>query len=71
MNINDLKLYDIVQIQSNDEWNGLYGIVDKINYNYQLAYIFCIEFPMYLYEIGLHNLGNIRMANFKLNRIIK
>lgn len=64
MSITDLKLGDIVQLQSNDEWNGLYGIVDKINYKYQLAYIYCIQFPVYLYEIGLHNLNNIKIAEF-------
>lgn len=64
MDINDLRLGTIVQFQSNDEWNGLYGIVDKINYDYQLAYIYCIHFPIYLYQIGLHNINNIKIIKF-------
>lgn len=45
----NLKPFTMVKLHTNNEWNELYGLVDKIFNN--AAYIFCLQFPCYKYEI--------------------
>lgn len=37
----------IVRLNDNNEWNGLYGVVKYMHKD--VAYIFCIQNPCYLY----------------------
>lgn len=48
----------IVQIQDNNEWKGLYGVVDRVVN--RVAFIFCVQFPCYLYRATKDN--NIRLV---------
>lgn len=48
-----MKLGSIVRINDNNEWNGLYGVVRYLKDN--IAYIFCIQNPCYLYVVGESN----------------
>lgn len=53
-----MEVGNIVEIQDNNEWKGLYGIVDCIYEN--VAYIFCVQHPWYLYKATDKN--NIRVV---------
>lgn len=46
---NNLKPFVYVKLHTNNEWNDLFGIVDKVTNN--IAFIFCIKFPYYTYRI--------------------
>jgi len=57
-----VKLHDLVKIHSNNpEWNNLNGIVDSINSEFKIAYIFSIVHPTYSYMIDEYNLGDIEL----------
>ena len=60
--VNDLVQGQTVQLQTNDAWNGLIGTVEHINYRLNIAYIFCIQFPNYTYQIGQYNINNVKKA---------
>ena len=67
-----MKVGSLVQIQDNNEWYGLYGIV---KYFWKgIAHIFCVQKPCYLYISTRDN--NIRIIKEqkevkKLNQIYK
>lgn len=42
-----MKVGDIVQIQDENEWKGLYGVVEYVAVG--IAHIFCVQNPCYLY----------------------
>lgn len=44
-----LKPHIEVKLHTNNEWNGLYGVVDNIKND--IAYIFCTKHPDYAYRI--------------------
>lgn len=45
----DLKPFTEVILHTNNEWNNLHGLVDEIIDD--KAYIFCVQFLWYRYEI--------------------
>lgn len=57
MNINELNIFDSVLIQSNDEWNGLRGVVDWKHG--EMLGVFCTLKPTCLYTIGSWNSNNV------------
>lgn len=57
MNINELKIYDDIIIQSTDSWNGLRGVVDW-KHDGMLG-VFCTLKPTCLYIIGSWNSKNV------------
>lgn len=57
MNINELNIFDDILIQSNDEWNGLRGVVDWKRDG--MIGVFCTLKPNYLYTVGSWNSNNI------------
>ncbi|AKA68531.1 hypothetical protein [Clostridium scatologenes] len=52
-----MKVGDIVQIQDENEWKGLYGVVEYVAVG--IAHIFCVPKPCYLYVATKDN--NIRV----------
>lgn len=52
-----MKTGDIVQIQDDNEWKDLYGIVDCIVCG--VIHIFCVQEPCYLYKAT--NKNNIKV----------
>jgi len=44
-----IKEGNVVKLQTDNEWNNLFGIVEKIEND--IAYIFCSVHPGYYYEI--------------------
>ncbi|WP_200880517.1 hypothetical protein [Clostridium drakei] len=42
-----MKVGDIVQIQDENEWKGLYGVVEYVTVG--ISHIFCVQNPCYLY----------------------
>lgn len=49
---------NLVQIHSNDEWNNLTGIVEKIQDG--IVSIFCVMFPYWIYYA---NISDIQFGN--------
>ncbi len=52
-----MKVGDIVQIQDENEWKGLHGVVEYVAVG--IAHIFCVPKPCYLYVATKDN--NIRV----------
>lgn len=48
-----MKIGSIVKLQDNNDWNGFYGVVKYMQDD--VAYIFCIQNPCYLYRAGKEN----------------
>jgi len=53
------KLLDIVKISSANEWNGLVGIVEKVENN--KLFIFCVAYPTKWYVIHEGNSNEISL----------
>ncbi len=56
-----MEVGNIVQIQDNNEWKGLYGIVKYAARG--IAHIFCVQNPCYLYIATKDN--NIKVIEGK------
>lgn len=48
-----MKVGDIVQIQDENEWKGLYGVVEYVTVG--ISHIFCVQNPCYLYVATKNN----------------
>ncbi|AKN32151.1 hypothetical protein Ccar_15295 [Clostridium carboxidivorans P7] len=48
-----MKVGDIVQIQDENEWKGLYGVVEYVTVG--ISHIFCVKNPCYLYVATKNN----------------
>ena len=57
---NDIHKNDEVKITSTDSsWNGLYGIIQDIDYTSKLATVFCSAHPHLVYFIHEDNIDDI------------
>lgn len=55
---NLIEIGQIVKLKTNDEWNGLYGIIDKIENDF--AHIFCVNKPCWIYYIDLQKTEDLK-----------
>ncbi|MDT8717940.1 hypothetical protein IAI10_14845 [Clostridium sp. 19966] len=54
-----MNVGNIVKIEDNNEWKGMYGIIRYIHGDE--AYVFCVQMPCYLYRVTKNN--NIVLVN--------
>lgn len=48
-----MNVGNIVKIEDNNDWKGMYGIVQYIHDDE--AYVFCVQMPWYLYKVTKAN----------------
>lgn len=58
-----MKIGDFVKVNDATDWNGLYGIIDKIYGD--TAFVFCIKRPGKLHPVSIKEL---RRVSFKSKR---
>lgn len=46
-------------IHSDNEWDKLYGIIDRIDYESKTLYIFTVQIPYFVYETTFDNASKI------------
>jgi hypothetical protein len=49
-----MKIGDIVKINDDTEWRGMYGIIDKIQG--EIAFVYCVNRPEKLHPVQLEML---------------
>lgn len=49
-----MKAGDMVKINDTSDWNGMYGIIDKIDG--EIAFVYCVQRPYQLHPVFLKNL---------------
>ena len=48
---------DAVWLRTGDEWNGLPGVIDRING--RTIYVFCVQFPWTFYYVDIADADKI------------
>ncbi len=49
-----MQVGDIVRVNDKTDWQGLYGIIDRIHED--LAFVFCVNRPGHLHPVSLKDL---------------
>jgi hypothetical protein len=63
----EIREYQEVKLNTDDNWNGLFGIVENVtgeDNEYKMAVIFCIENPDFRYLVFPWNLDSIEMVKY-------